>query len=213
MKKGLIVLIVIVAVLAAIGVGIFFMIKGPDMKPLASYLPWSSSFYEVNDKGNYDTPPTISAQVKQAVDQDKAKYEAVIQKNDTRETQIVSQLKTAGITAGGAYIVDNDAGEQMLGLSIPFTGSILDSSSFINTAADSMVKLADLKTLDLTGLVYVNMFITDTEDRIIFGVTAKASDIQSYRAGKLTLEQFFAKTAAGVESRSGALDAMAGGLK
>jgi hypothetical protein len=213
MKKGLIALIIIVVVLAAIGVGIFFMIKGPDMKPLSSYLPWSTSFYEVNDKGNYDTPPTISAQVKQAVDQDKVKYDAVIQKNDTREAQIVSQLKTGGITVGGAYIVDTDAGEQMLALNLPLTGNLLTSTNFINSIADSMVKMAALKTLDLTGLNYVNMFITDNEDRIIFGVTAKTSDIQGYRTGKLTLEQFFATTAAGVESRSGALDAISGGLK
>jgi hypothetical protein len=213
MKKGLKVLIVIVVVLAVIGVGIFFYFKAPDMKPLASYFGGGASFYKVNDKGHYDTPPTISAQVKQAISQDRVKYEAVIQKNDTREAQIVSQLKTAGVTVGGAYIVDNDAGEQMLGLNIPFTGSILDSSSFMTSAANALVKLADIKTLDLSGLAYVNMFITDTENRIIFGVTAKASDIQDYRAGKLNLERFFAKTAARVESRSGALDAVSGGLK
>lgn len=212
MKKGLKVLIIIVVILVIVGLGIFFYVKAPDMRPLSSYLPWTSSFYKVNDKGHYDTP-AISTQVKQAINQDKAKYEATIQANDTREAQIVSQLKTAGVTVGGAYIVDSDSGEQMLGLNIPFTGSILSSSSFLNNAADSMVKLADLKTLDLTGLVYVNTFLTDSEDRIIFGVTVKTSDIQSYRAGKLTLEQFFAKTAAGVESRSGALEAISGGLK
>lgn len=212
MKRRNKVLLIILAVLIVAGFGIFFYFKAPDMKPLSSYLPWGSSFYKVNDKGHYDAP-TISTQVKQAINQDKAKYEAIIQANDTREAQIVSQLKTSGITAGGAYIVDDDKGEQMLGLNIPFTGSILSSSSFLNTAADSLVKLADLKTLDLTGLVYVNTFLTDSEDRILFGVTVKTSDIQSYRAGKLTLEQFFAKTAAGVESRSGALEAISGGLK
>ena len=212
MKKGLIVLIIIVVVLIAIGLGIFYFIKGPDMKPLSSYLPWSSSFYEVNDKGHYDTPPTVSAQAQQAIDQDRTKYEAIININNKREEQIMSQLKTAGVTVGGAFIVDTDEGEQMLALNIPFTGSILSSTNFINAAADSLVKLADLKTLDLTGLVYVNTFLTDAEDRVIFGVSVKASDIQSYRAGKLTLEQFFSKTAAGVESRSGALDAVSGGL-
>jgi hypothetical protein len=212
LKKGLKVLIIIVVILIIIGVGIFFYFKAPDMKPLSSYFPGGSSFYEVNDKGHYDTP-TINTQVKQAIKQDEAKYEAIIYTNDKREAQIVSQLKTAGVTVGGAYIVDSDSGEQMLALNIPFTGSILTSSSFLNSAADSMVKLADLKTLDLTGLVYVNTFLTDDQDRILFGVTVKTSDIQSYRAGKLNLEQFFAKTAAGVESRSGALDAVSGGLK
>jgi hypothetical protein len=213
MKRRYKVLLIILSVLIVIGLGIFFYFKGPDMGPLSSYLPWSSSVYKVNNKGHYDTPPTVSAQVQQAVDQDRTKSLAVIQKNDTREAQILSQLKTAGIAAGGAYIVDTDSGEQMLALSFPFTGSLLSSNNFVNTVADSMVKLADLKTLDLTGLVYVNTFLTDSEDRVIFGVTVKTSDIQGYRTGKLTLEQFFSKTAAGVESRSGALDAMAGGLK
>ena len=213
MKKGPKVLIIILAVLIIIGSGIFFYIKWPDMKPLNSYFPWSSSVYEVNNKGHYDIPATVSAQVQQAVNQDRTKYMSLIQANDTREAQILSQLKKAGITAGGAYIVDTDKGEQMLALSFPFTGNILNSSNILSATADAMVKTAMLQTLDLTGLVYVNTFITDEEDRILFGVTAKTSDILNYRAGKLTQEQFFAKTAARVESRSGALDATSGGLK
>lgn len=213
MKKGLKVLIIIPVVLIIIGFAIFFYIKGPDMKPLSSYLPWSSSVYEVNDSGHYDIPPTISAQAQQVVDQDRTKYEALLQANDTREAQILSQLKKAGINAGGAYIVDTDEGEQMLALSFPFKGNILSSSNILTSAADSMVQLASLKTLDLTGLIYLNAFLTDDEDRILFGVTSKTSDILSYRAGKLTQEQFFSRTAAGVESRSGALDANAGGLR
>lgn len=212
MKKGLIALIIIVVVLVVIGGVVFFLIKGPDMKPLASYLPGGSSFYKVNDKGNYGTPPTVSAQVKQAVEQDETKYEAIIYTNDKREEQIMSQLKTAGISVGGAFIVDTDDGEQMLALNIPFTGSILTSSNFMTSAADSLIKLAELKTLDLTGLNYVNVFITDAEDRIVFGVTTKTSDVQNYRSGKTNLEQFFATTAAAVESRSGALGVMGGGL-
>ena len=212
MKKGLIALIIIVVVLVVIGLGILFLIKGPDMKPLASYFAGGSSFYKVNDKGKYDTPPTISTQVRQAVQQDEAKYEAIIYTNDKREEQIMSQLKTAGINVGGAFIVDTDDGEQMLALNLPFTGSILSSSNFMTSAADSLIKLAELKTLDLTGLNYVNVFITDAEDRIVFGVTVKTSDVQNYRSGKTNLEQFFATTAAAVESRSGALGAMGGGL-
>jgi len=213
MKKGLIALIIVVVVLAGIGAATFFLIKGPDMKPLASYLPWGSSApYEVNFNDKYDTPTAISAQVKLAVEQDQAKYEAVIYTNDKREEQIMSQLTTAGINVGGAFIVDTDDGEQILALNIPFTGSILSSSNFMTSAADSLIKLAELKTLDLTGLNYVNVFITDAEDRIVFGVTAKTSDVQNYRSGKTNLEQFFAATAAAVESRSGALGAMGGGL-
>jgi hypothetical protein len=211
MKKGLIALIIIVVVLVVIGAAVFFLIKGPDMKPLASYFG-SPPVYKVNDKGHYDTPPTISAQVQQAILQDETKYKAIIEANDTREAQIVSQLKTAGITVGGAYIVDTDGGEQMLALNVPLTGSILTSTNFINSTADYMVKMAALKTLDLTSMAYVNMFVTDDQDRILFGVTAKTKDILDYRAGKTTLEQFFATTAAAVESRSGALDAARGGL-
>jgi hypothetical protein len=213
MKKGLKILIIIVAVLVVIGLGILFYFKAPDMKPLSSYLPWGSSFYKVNDNGSYDTPPTISAQLRQAINQDKTKYDAIIFKNDTREAQIVNQLKTGGITVGGAYVVDTDAGEQMLALNLPITGGILTSTNFINNIADSMVKMAALKTLDLTGLAYVNMFISDDQDRILFGVTARTVDILNYRNGKITLEQFFATTAASVESRSGALEAVSGGLK
>jgi hypothetical protein len=212
MKKGLIALIIIVVVLVVISAAAFFIIKGPDMKPLASYFGGGSSFYKVNEKGNYDTPPTVSPQVKQAVEQDKTKYEAIIYTNDKREEQIMSQLKTAGINIGGAFIVDTDDGEQMLALNLPFTGSILSSSNFMTSAADSLIKLAELKTLDLTGLNYVNVFITDAEDRIVFGVTTKVSDVQNYRSGKTNLEQFFATTAAAVESRSGALGVMGGGL-
>jgi|GEM_PF-3068651 len=213
MKKGLKVLIIILAVLIIIGLGIFFYIKWPDMKPLNSYFPWSSSVYVVNNKGHYDIPPTVSAQVQQAVDQDRTKYEALLMANDTREAQILSQLNKAGIAAGGAYIVDTAMGEQMLALSFPYTGNILSSNNILTLTADAMVKLAALQTLDLAGLIYVNTFLTDDKDRILFGVTAKTSDILSYRAGKLTQEQFFARTAARVESRSGAFDATSGGLK
>jgi hypothetical protein len=212
------VLIAILGVLVVIILGVFFFIKGPDMGPSSSYFTWLPSWDEFKENvpflhPRYETPPAISAQVQQAAYDDRIKYEAIIQKNDKREDQIKSQLKAAGVTVSGAYIVDTDRGEQMLALSFPYTPSILSSNNFINSLADSMVKIADLKTLDLTGLIYVNVFLTDSQDRVIFGVTAKTSDIQNYRTGKLTLEQFFSKTAAGVESRSAALDANAGGLK
>lgn len=212
MGKGLKALIIIVAVLAVIGLGIFFFIKGPDMKPLSSYLPWGSGPYEVKYGGNYDPPPTISPQVRQAVEQEEVKYEAIIQQKDTREDQILSQLSTAGISVEGAYIVDSAEGEQMLALNVPLTGSLLSSGNFMTSVADSLIKLADMKTLDLKGLAYVNVFVTDDDDRVIFGVTAKTSDIQDYRNRKTTVEQFFATTAASVESRSGAVEAIGGGL-
>ena len=218
MKKKIKVLIAILVVLAVIVLGIFLYMKGPDMGPLSSHFTWLPSWDRIKENvpflhPKYETPPVISAQDKQAVNEDRLKYEAVIQKNDKREDQIVTQLKAAGVPVGGAYIVDTDAGEQMLALSFPYTPDLLSSNNFINSLADSLVKTAGLKTLDLTGLAYVNMFLKDSQDRVIFGVTARTSDIQSYRDGKLTLEQFFAKTAAGVESRAGALEAISGGLK
>jgi hypothetical protein len=218
MKRKLKILIAILGILVVVLLGVFFFIKGPDMGPLSSYFTWLPSWDEFKEKvsflhAGYETPPTISAQVQQAANEDRIKYEAIIQKNDKREEQIKNQLKAAGVTVGGAYIVDTDKGQQMLALSFPFTPGILSSNNFINSLADSMVKIADLKILDLTGLVYVNTFLTDSQDRVICGVTARTSDIQNYRAGKLTLEQFFSKTAIGVESRSAALDAISGGLK
>ena len=217
MKRGYKVVLAVLGVLVVIGLGGFFYMQAPDMRPIGSYFSWFPTWFEVKEKipflhAKYEPPPPISSQATQLIAQERARFEAEIFKTEKQAEQIFNQLKSAGLPVTGAYIVDSENGEQMLALEVPLGGLFMSSGNFMNSVADSMIKLADAKTLDLSGLSYVNLFVRDDEDRIIFGVAAKTSDIQSYRAGKMTLEQFFSKTAAAVESRFGALEALAGGV-
>ena len=185
------------------------------MRPIGSYFSWVPSWFEIKESvpflhAKYVAPPPLSPQVVQLIKQDNTRFEAEIKKTETREDQIFNQLKSAGVSVSGVYIAESKSGEQVLAIAVPLGGFLFSSDNFISSAAQSLIKVADTKTIDFSGLSYVNVFIRDDEGRIVFGVTAKTGDIQNYRTGKITLDQFFATTAAKVESRAGALGAAKG---
>ena len=92
---------------------------------------------------------------------------------------------------------------------IDFDKLTLDKSpgAFITAAVNALVKVAGVKTLDLTSIGYIAIALKDSKGRIIIQAGAIATDIDAFRTGKLSQSLFIKRAAIKIEDRFAAWDA------
>lgn len=127
------------------------------------------------------------------------------QKEDNAE----AVLKAAGLPVLNTFFEPTDAGEKVLVVVLDFDKLPLENApgAFITAAVQSLVNIASIKTLDISGISYVTVALQDSKERIIIEAGARASDIDALRNGKMTQTQFISKVAAQVVDRFAAWDA------
>jgi hypothetical protein len=206
--------LIILGVVIILGIGGFFCYKSPDMQPIGSYFSWMPAWDDIKEKvpflhPNYQKPPALSPQVSQTLDQSRTKITSYQQITANKENQFLTQLKAAGIPVNSVYLLDTNKGEPVLLLDFTLEGI---SGNFMTSMVRSLTALADNKNLNFAGLNYVTLGLRDSQDRIIFEVTARTTDIDRYRSGKITQKDLLSASAAKVVSRSGASEALLEGV-
>jgi hypothetical protein len=131
-----------------------------------------------------------------------------------RATQALTQLQSSGLPIHAVYIEAASGGKKVLEVvvdykQLPSSPSLaLSPGAFITLGIQSLIKVAGVKTLDLTGIAYITVALRDDEDRIIFTSCAMATDADAFRKGQLTQAKFVGRTSFKVENRLAAWNAM-----
>ncbi len=132
--------------------------------------------------------------------------QAVNQRTDKTKALLVS----SGLPVTGIYFEPTTQEKQVLLIALDFAKLEVGSKpgSFITSAVQSLVKIAGIKTLDLSGITYVTVVLKDSKGRIIIKAGAQSSDIDAFRTGKIAQKEFIKRSVAQVEDRFAAFDAM-----
>lgn len=154
--------------------------------------------------------PPLSPEARQEFESLIAKSTPPADTSFQRATLAGSQLKAAGITTQAVYIGDAAGGKKTLVVVIDYSKSLLSSSpgAFITAAVDALIKVAGVKSLDLSGLSYITVALRDSKDRIIMEAGAPAGDADAFRKGQVTQSQFGRKIIIQVMDRFAAFEAM-----
>jgi hypothetical protein len=126
-----------------------------------------------------------------------------------REDKAKSVLQTSGLPVLAAFIEPTDAGKKVLVVVLDFNKLALEKSpgAFITAAVQSLVKVAGVKTLDISGISYVTVALQDSKERIIIEAGVQATDIDAFRTSKINQSQFIKRTIVKIEDRFAAWDA------
>jgi hypothetical protein len=123
---------------------------------------------------------------------------------------VTAAIRSSGLPVTGAYVDSTNEGKKILLVDLDYsklpTGS--KPGSFIVSAEQSLVKIALIKTINLTGIYYVTVILKDTQGRIIIQAGALSSDMIALGKGTLSQSTFISRSVAKVEDRFAAFDAM-----
>jgi hypothetical protein len=136
----------------------------------------------------------------------KAKYDTVGKQQaiiEQKENKAQTLLISSGLPIVFVFIQQIDTGNQVLAIVLDYSKLSVGSSdgAFIIAVVQSLVKIAGIKTLDLSVITYVTIALQDSKGNIFFEATAKAADVDTFRSGKLTQTQFIKKVAVKVVDR------------
>lgn len=131
-----------------------------------------------------------------------------------KSTQARAQLQPSGLPVQAVYIETADGGKKVLLIVVDYkqvSSSLslaLSPGAFITVGIQSLIKVAGVKGLDLSGISYITVALRDDKGRIIFSSCAAATDADAFRKGQITQAQFIKKITFKVEDRFAAWDAM-----
>jgi len=125
-------------------------------------------------------------------------------------TDVKSTLISAGLPVTGVYIEPIKDGKKVLLVVVSFDKLNVGSKpgSFIVSSLQSLVKIAMIKTINLSGIDFVTAAIKDSNGRIIVQSGASSSNVDAFRNGKISQSTFIQQTVTQVEDRFAAFDAM-----
>jgi hypothetical protein len=214
MKRRLIVWVTILGILIILGIGGYFFYKAPDMQPIGTYFNWVPNWEDIKEKvpflhRDYQKPPPLVDSVNQTLEQSRAQINAFQQVTLNKENLFLTQLKAAGIPVSGVHLVDSEKGEPVLLLDFTLQGI---SGNFMTSMVNSLLKVAENKDLKFAGLRYLTLGLRDSQDRVLFEVTARTADIDRFRSGQMTQKELLSASAAKIVSRRGVSDALAKGV-
>ena len=111
-------------------------------------------------------------------------------------------MTSSGLPVSSVFTQLDDGG-QVLVIVLDYSKLSVGSSdgAFITAAVQSLVKIAGIKTLDLSGITYVTVGLKDKNGKVFIEAGVKAADVDAFRTGKMTQTQLIKKTAAKVIDR------------
>ncbi len=205
-------LIVFVAFIGLLVLGGVYYLKAPEMPPISSYIP-SVSLDEIRDsipfaRPNYTPPPPLSPQAKAELGKVVASVAAPFQTTTQREEQAARQLQSTGLPVSGVYLVESVKGEPILSVSLDYDNLVggPDPGASLALGVQSLTKIVETRSLDLSGIGYLTLVTRDGEGRVLLAITASAGDIEGFRSGRTTRQQFIRATAAQIQSRTAIVD-------
>ena len=136
----------------------------------------------------------------------KTKYDTIgnqLALKEQKENKAKTLLISSGLPVAFMFIEQIDKSNQILMVVLNYDKLSVGSSegAFITAAVQSLVKVAGVKTLDLSGITYVTSALQDSKGNVFFEAAAKAADVDSFRTGKLTQTQLIKRIAAKVTDR------------
>ena len=187
-------------------------VAAPDLPPLGSFVPDLEALADhVPFFGPSTSPaPPRTPEEQQELEELRERLEAPRREKSRREEETLAQLQAAGLPVTGAFIVETGGGEPALLLGVSYAqmqrGSI--SSAGLEEGVQALLRVAETRTVDLTGLTYVTVAVRDSQGRTLFGVTGATADVERLRAGQISRGDFVRATAARAESRLGGAEAL-----
>ncbi len=176
----------------------------PRLEDLAARLPFVGS--------SPSPAPPLTPEQQRELENLQEPLEAAWEAQSRREAQTLTQLQAAGLPVTGAYIVETGDGAPALLLGVSYAELRRGSASGagLTEGVQALVRVAEVRALDLSGLTYVTVAVRDSQDRTLFGVTGATADVERLRAGQISRRDFIRATAARAESRLGGAEALAG---
>jgi hypothetical protein len=160
--------------------------------------------------GCKQSSPPLSKEAQEEIYNILKKSEPTRDTSSQKATQVRSLLQAAGVTAQGVYIEDVGEGKKTLLVVIDYSKLPINSSpgGFITTAVQALIKVAAVKSLDLSGLSYITVALRDSKARIIVEAGVPAGDADAFRKGQIKQSQFVKKIAIKVMDRFAGFEAM-----
>lgn len=127
-----------------------------------------------------------------------------------RAAAVVREATAIGLPVTAAYILMAPDGRETLVVAMSYgrLASALNDPTGLGSGIDAYVRLAGLKSMDLTGLGYLTTTLEDDEGRPIIAISAPTAAIESFRSGSGTRTELIRAVAFKGESRAGLIDAI-----
>jgi hypothetical protein len=208
-RRGLAVALVTVLVMGSCGYAANAYAQGSDLR-----VPSLPSEGDLRRALPFLTPtaalPAPDAELERLRTEALTAVDTAARAGSERMARIKQQLVGAGLPVRSASRLTTDKGEAVLAVGLDFErlAGQLSSTGGVSETFGSVVRIAQVKDLDLRGLQHVSVGVLDGAGRLLFSTSAPVSAIERFRAGTMKQDEFIRTMAFRGENRIAIVDAV-----
>lgn len=121
----------------------------------------------------------------------------------------LEQLRASGLPIVSAQVIPSSRGNVLhVGVSYERLASALSGTAGVAETFDAIVRVAQQRALDLTGIQDLTVAALDARGRALFSASAPAAAVERFRSGQIDRGAFLAQVGFKGESRLAIIDAL-----